>query len=118
MRVRCALLLPLFVGCTAGDDIHDPVIASIVPERAGPGTSIVISGSYFCGQPEPHDPEEADPNDCENTGTVSFGAVPAIAAQYIDTMIVVEVPMLSPGPFDIQVSVIGRHSNLVGFTLE
>jgi hypothetical protein len=106
------------LGCTAGDDIHTPSIASVNPTRATIGTSIVVSGSYFCAQVEPAVPDDIDPLACKNIGTVQFGSLPVSASQYTDTEITVPVPDVSPGSIQLRVSVSGRTSNQVSFTVE
>jgi hypothetical protein len=80
-----------------------------------PGTTITLTRSYFCAQPE--SPDE-DPLACENVGAVTFGSVPATIAQYTDMTILVEVPDVAPGPLDIHVSVSGRTSSSARFLVE
>ncbi len=105
-------------GCTANDDIHAPAISNVNPARAGAGTSVVLSGSWFCQQPEPHGEDEVDPLACEHVGTVQFDSSPVSPTGYTDTTITVEVPNISTGSYALRVSVNGRNSNTVDFTLE
>ena len=105
-------------GCTANDDIHAPTLSSVSPTRATAGTSIVLTGSYFCQQPEPHGGGDVDPFACVNMGNVQFGTSPVSPSQYTDTSITVEVPNASQGSSTLSVSVAGRTSNGVEFTIE
>lgn len=118
VRAAVALVFATAAGCTTNDDIHTPALGAITPEHASPATVVVISGSYFCAQPEPEDGEEVDPLACEHTGTVSFNAVPGNLGEYTDTRITVEVPPLAPGVISVRVAVAGRTSNSVEFTVE
>jgi uncharacterized protein (TIGR03437 family) len=105
----------LLAACSRGDDIPAPTIASIVPERGGPGTVVTVAGDSFCQQPE-HD--EEDPFECAKVGAVLFGAVPAPVGMYLDTTITAEVPDLASGEVSVIVSVGGRRSNGVSFVVE
>src|SRR5262245_25345012 len=95
-RVRGTALIAsgafALVACTANDDLHPPAIGAITPARASPGAAVTISGHYFCGQPEPDDPDDVDPLACEHIGQVTFGALPAPMSQYTDSTVVAEVP--------------------------
>jgi hypothetical protein len=116
--VRRLAVVVVVLGCTGGDDIHTPVIGSIVPDRGVAGASVMVNGSYFCGQPEAADPDEADPLLCANMGALTFSGAPASVGQYTDSAMVVEVPTVPPGEVPVRVSVVGRVSNAVMFTVE
>ena len=118
MRRRSAIAILVAVGCTGNDDIHAPRIAAVTPTRATIGTSIVLTGNYFCQQPEVHGDDEVDPLGCEHVGNVQFGASPVGTDSYTDTMIVVEVPDTPAGPIQLRVGVAGRTSNSVELTIE
>jgi hypothetical protein len=115
---RLVLIAGALASCTANDDIHPPALAALTPDRAIPGSSVVASGNYFCGQPEADDPADVDPLACQNLGTVTFDGVPATVSQYSEVTIVVELPDLPPGPVTVRVSVAGRTSNGAPFTVE
>ena len=115
---RALLAFAVLVGCTANDDIHPPSIGAITPDRAQPGSTVSITGNYFCAQPEADDGDDVDPLACVNTGAVSFGTVPATVGQYTDTMITVEVPDGMRGVVTVHVSVAGRTSDGASFTVE
>lgn len=106
------------LGCTGNDDIHAPSIASVNPHRAVAGTSILVSGSYFCQQVEASSPDDIDPLACEHVGTVQFGSTPVVPNDYGDTAIVVLVPNIALGSVQLRVSVGARTSNAVSFTVE
>lgn len=108
----------LLAGCTANDDIHAPAISNVNPARASAGTSVVLSGSWFCQQPEPDEEDEVDPLACDHVGTVQFDSSPVSPTEYTDVTITVEVPDISPGSYAVRVSVSGRTSNNVELTLE
>ena len=112
--MKALLCIVLFVGCTQGDDVPAPAIASITPDHATPGASVMIAGSAFCQQPE----SSEDPLACENMGVVEFGQVPATIAMYTDTLIVAEVPSLPPGVVAVAIAVAGRRSNHADLTVE
>ncbi len=118
MRALITLAMLCLAGCTANDDIHAPAISGVNPARASAGTSVVLSGSWFCQQPEPHGGDDVDPLACAHVGVVQFDASPVSPTQYTDSSITVEVPNRLPGSFAVRVSVNGRTSNSVDFTLE
>lgn len=117
-RLAIAVSMVMLAGCTANDDVHAPALASITPARVSPGFSIVLTGNYFCQQPEPHGEGDVDPNACENVGSVQFGAAASAASQYTDTSITVDVPELPISVVEVRVSVRGRTSNSVGLRIE
>lgn len=104
--------------CTANDDIHSPMIGSLAPDHGPPGTIVSISGSYFCAQPEPEDPDDVDPLECDHIGAVTFGTRGANIDQYTDLLIAAEVPDLTPGDALVFVTVLGRTSNSATFSVE
>lgn len=105
-------------GCTANDDIHAPALSNVNPPRASAGTAVVLSGSWFCQQPESDGEDEVDPLACDHVGTVQFDSSPVSPTEYTDATITVEVPNISPGSYEVRVSVNGRTSNSVEFVLE
>jgi len=111
--VRIALALLVVAGCSANDDIPAPMIASITPRQAIPGTNVVIAGTNFCQQPEAEDPLA-----CAQMGVVLFGSQPSSLGQYEDTTISTDVPTLTPGDTTVFVSVGGKMSNGADFTVE
>jgi hypothetical protein len=89
------------------------LIGAVVPDHARPGTTIQIDGDHFCGEPE-HDETTV----CATLPSVVFGATPGHVVDATDVFILVEVPELAPGAFDIRVSVKARLSNRVPFMVE
>jgi hypothetical protein len=116
MKAFGVVLFTFMAGCSAGDDVPAPIIASIVPDHASPGTAVTIQGDWFCGQPEP-DGEEA-PLACANIGTVTFGETPTNIGTYTDHMIIAEVPDLAPASYAVAISVAGRRSNTRSFLVD
>lgn len=113
------LLLGLALcGCTANDDVHPPFVGAITPERGRPGSTAIISGDYFCAQPDPEFPDDVDPLACETMGVVTFDMIPATAIRYTDEEIIVEVPQLPPGRVAVEVAVAGRDSDGIPFIVE
>lgn len=110
--MRWAIVL-VVAGCSANDDFPAPQIASVSPQHAAPGSSVVIAGNYFCHQSE--EDQQAQP--CTTIGTVYFGTTIAIALQYDETSITAEVPD-GTGQTDITINVAGEHSNAIAFTFE
>jgi hypothetical protein len=108
-----ALALLVAAGCSANDDIPAPMIASVTPQQAVPGTNVVIAGTNFCQQPESEDPLA-----CAHVGVVLFGSQPSTLGQYEDTTISADVPALTPGETTVFVSVGGKMSNGADFTAE
>jgi hypothetical protein len=100
------------VGCSANDDLPSPQVATVTPTHAAEGATVLITGSYFC-----HQPEDEDPLACANVGSVSFDASVANVTTYTDTMVMVEVPNNS-GAVQIRITVAGHISNGIGFTIE
>jgi hypothetical protein len=114
--VRRTFWLWIAMSCSAGDDVPSPVITTILPDRAMPGTSILVSGFYFCGQPDADD-EEA-PFDCHNIGSVMFDGAPTSSNSYEDHQIMVIMPELGAGVVSVQVAVSARRSNIVELIVE
>jgi uncharacterized protein (TIGR03437 family) len=107
------VIVLLVAACSASDDFPAPQVSSVNPGRAAPGSSVVISGSYFCHQSE----EDGQTQPCTMMGTVYFGSTVATALQYEETSITAEVPD-GMGTADIAVDVAGEHSNTISFTFE
>ena len=82
------------------------------PHHASVGTSVTLTGSYFC-----HQPASEDPLQCQNMGNVQFGSANATATQYTDAMVSVEVTS-GAGSVDVTLTVLGHVSNSVRFTVE
>ena len=117
-HVYVGALIALLVGaCTANDDVPAPAVASVTPDHASPGTPVTIAGSYFCQQPDTGS-DDVDPLACKVTGTVLFGTDQVEAEQYTDTSISVSVPQTSLGAVNVAVTVAGRVSNSVQFTVD
>jgi hypothetical protein len=118
VRVQFPLRLICFIacaGCTQSDDVPAPAIASVSPDHAPAGASVMIAGQGFCQQP---DTGGEDPLACANMGLVEFGQVPGSIGSYTDDMISVEVPALASGPTTITVAVAGRRSNRADFVVD
>lgn len=116
MRLGIGWILALGA-CSANDDVPAPMLSGVTPDRAAAGTSVMISGSYFCGQPST-DSEDVDPLACALTGFVRFGSSDGTLLQYTDTAITAEVPASSPGPTRLVVNVGGRISNAIVFVVD
>jgi hypothetical protein len=103
--------------CSANDDVPAPSIGAVQPDRAVPGATVMVSGSYLCQDPrvEGSDP---DPLACGHMGAVMFDTTPGVMSAYTDTSVLVEVPALAPGTLGVSVSVAGRSSNRVDFVIE
>jgi hypothetical protein len=112
LRAVIAVVAGMLAACSANDDTPAPQISSISPNHAVPGTTVLISGSYFC-----HQPANEDPLACANTGAVEFGTSVANATQYMDTSITVEVPG-AVGTVRVVVEVSSETSNGVSFTFD
>jgi len=118
VRVRIAFaLLAALAACSENDDIPAPVLSSVTPDHAGAGAVVMLSGAYLCQQPEGSG-DDTDPLACANTGLVDFDRVPGTASQYTDTSITVQVPDLTAGDVQVSISVAGRTSNSVDFTVD
>ncbi len=111
-----AFALALGACVLSGDDIPPPTIAAIVPPRAGVGTSVTVEGDHFC--PVPDQGSDSDPPICDTAGgLIDFGAAAAITTRWTGTAIDAEVPMLSPGSYDVMITVGGRSSNTASFEI-
>ena len=108
-----AYLILSGAACSANDDVPSPQISAVTPNHATAGTTVLVSGSNFCQQPE----HTEDPLACENMGTVVFGVVSAAGIQYTDTSIMADVPGGS-GLVQVVVSSAGRSSNTIDFMIE
>ena len=115
--MRVALAVMLLAACSANDDVPAPAVASVTPDHAAPGTAVVIAGSYFCQQPDDGS-DDVDPLACKTMGTVEFGTDQVEPQQYTDTSITVDVPQASAGAVSVRVTVGGRASNGVDFTVD
>jgi hypothetical protein len=115
VRATRFVMIAFLCGCTAGDDVPAPRIASVSPDHGGANTQVTIEGDYFCQQPETGG---EDPLACANTGIVTFGQTPGTVGMYTEQTITAEVPALEAGTYAIAVSVAGRRSNTVQFTVE
>lgn len=100
--------------CSAADDIPAPQISSVVPAAAVPGAIVTVQGSYFCQRPNTGN---EDPM-CTSTGTVNFGASPGTVTLWTDPAIMVEVPQGALGTVALSVTVNGRSSNPISFTVQ
>ncbi len=110
-------LLFLLAACSASDDVPAPVVSGVQPNHGPPGSSVIVTGDYFCGQPM-NGSDEVDPVDCAFMGYVEFGTVHATSTQYADTSITTDVPEEAAGPVRVVVEVTGRISNDVTFVIE
>lgn len=111
-RHVAALVALALAACSANDDIPAPRIASITPNHGTPGTSVAISGDFFC-----HQLESEDPLLCEQQGTVHFGTAIGDVTVYADAMITADVPDVA-GKVRVTVEVAGESSNGIDFTVE
>ena len=107
---RIELVMLVALGCSAGEDVPEPLIASVSPDHAPPGASVMIVGDYFCQEP--------DGDQCANAGTVAFDSTPANVGMYTEQAIMVEVPGVTPGLVEVRVMAAGRTSNAVEFRVE
>jgi hypothetical protein len=115
--VRALAVVASLFACSASDDIHAPSVAGVAPDHAMPGVTVAVQGSYFCQQPDSQG-GDVDPLACANVGNVAFGSQVVIPQQYTDTSIMVQVPQAAPGPTSVSVTVAGRVSNTVSFTID
>lgn len=109
-RTELALIALVMVGCTAGDDVPAPRIASVSPDHATPGSAVMVVGDFFCQDPEG--------DQCDGNGSVAFDATPANIGMYSEQLIMVEVPSVTAGPVKVTVTAAGRTSNDVDFRIE
>jgi hypothetical protein len=89
-----------------GDDDSgstDPVITSVYPASASPGTNVRVTGLRFGGK---------------STGTISFGGVNAAVVLWSTTSITAAVPALQPGAVSVVVDTPQGASNERTFTVE
>lgn len=87
-----------------------------MPDHGVPGAIVTVVGKYLCQ--EPWSEVEAHPLACAHVGTMMFDTTPATATSYTDAMVLVEVPALSRGRFEVSVSVAGRSSNRIAFVVD
>jgi hypothetical protein len=113
VRLLPVISTALLAACSARDDIPAPLIASIVPDHATPGSIVTVDGSYFCQDPSPN----PDDPTCAIAGTVQFGTVPGTPTTWADDAIMVEVPQQN-GTVTVTVTAVGRTSNGVAFTVQ
>ena len=85
--MRIALLLVL-AACSANDDVPAPRIAGITPDHAPVGAFVMVTGDFFCAQPED---DEADPLACDVIGVLGFDAANASVSAYGNLSISAEV---------------------------
>lgn len=116
MRIRLALAV-LLSACSANDDVPAPVLASVTPDHAGVGASVMLAGSFLCQQPEGSG-DEVDPLACAHTGSVMFGVEPAIVTQYTDSSATAQVPDMPAGSVEIGIATGGRTTNTIDFTID
>jgi hypothetical protein len=110
-----ALVSLAIAACPGNDEVPPPTIASITPDRARPGTPVVVAGKSFCQQPASEDDAARDPLACRMMGTVRFGVDDGHIDHYTDESITVTVPELPRGEVSVHVVVGGRISNSVDF---
>jgi len=99
--------------CSENDDVPAPLIASVTPSHATPGTTVTIGGSNFCQQPETSD----DPLACLHSGEVVFGVTTGTVNLYTDDSITAEVPS-AMGSVELVVTSNGRSSNELDFVID
>src|SRR5678815_2408246 len=114
LRALGPIGLLALAACVANEEIPVPGITALMPGHGAPGSTVTVIGKYLCQQP-PRD----DPNlPCTHIGTVTFDVTSANVMSYTDTMARVEVPAVSPGRFDVIVSILGRSSNRMPFVVD
>ncbi len=102
------------LGCSANDDVPAPLIATVVPDQAPVGATVMVTGEYFCQQPN----TGSDDPTCDVSGSVRFDVVPGTPSSWSDTAIMVEVPSGVSGAAPVSVIAAGRVSNSVAFTAQ
>lgn len=96
--------LKVFTGQLASPSQPDPVLSSIDPPGAAPGTAVLIRGANFSTN--------------LNEITVLFGSTPALVSSATLTSITATVPATLPdGPVAVTVRVAGRTSPPATFTI-
>src|SRR5258708_1090262 len=80
-----------------------PTISSINPTSAAPGASVTVTGTNFSAT--------------ANANTVTFGAATATVTAATTTSLTVTVPNIAAGAENVTVSVAGKSSNAIGFTV-
>ena len=108
------MVLVAGLACSANDDIPAPLVSTVFPNHATPGSLVVVAGDYFCQRPNTG---IEDPT-CAAIGSVHFGIAPGTTTTWADTSITVEVPLGVTGGVDVSVTAAGRTSNTVAFTAE
>jgi hypothetical protein len=108
-----ALAAACLAACSQSDDVPAPLISSVTPAHAAPGTSVMVLGSEFCQQPEVSD----DPLACLHVGQVLFGVTTGSVSLYTDTAITVDVPGAT-GALQVFVTSAGRTSNGFDFAID
>lgn len=102
---RAALLLLFLLTASlaaCGEELIDPAIEAILPQQGVVGTVVDILGQRFEGQER----------------FVSFGGARAPVLMWQEGRVRVQVPPGPPGHTVVVVTVDGRPSNPVGFTVE
>lgn len=109
VRALALLGFALAAACT---DATSPRIERIEPDEAPRGATVDVIGERFCGGDADCDPPPA--------GYVSFGIDPQVGAATVewgDERIRVVVPQAATGEVLVVVTVDGRSSNGVSFTV-
>ncbi|MBP6840097.1 MAG: hypothetical protein KA190_22560 [Kofleriaceae bacterium] len=104
------------LACSAGDDVPAPRLSALQPASGAPGLVVEVLGEYLCQVPHPDEGEE--PAVCPSLdATLWFGTVAAPADVVDDTRATATVPVLAPGAVDVHLTVAGRGSNILRFTV-
>ena len=116
--LAAAVGLLISASCVSGDDIPPPTLSGALPSHASPGDSVELSGSNFCQQVSNPNPD--DPNlDCSPAGgQILFGSFATSASTWTDSTVMIEVPAVNPGDVDVTVTVGGRTTNSITFTVD
>lgn len=99
---RLALLLPVLLSASCGDDPVDPRVEAILPDHGQPGDQVDVVGERFAGTER----------------QVSFGGAPVQVTQWHEGRVRVVVPALAAGLTLVVVTIDGRPSNPVNFRIE
>jgi hypothetical protein len=115
MRRLAAGVLALCAACT---DPDAPRLSDVTPDEAPPGATVVITGENLCGTAV----SVGEGGACEPlpAGYVSFGIDPqvdGVIVAWADARIEAIVPAAASGEVLIVVTVDGRSSNGISFTV-